>query len=518
MNVDVLFGQAYFLRFDPKLWEAQQPYAPLGTLYAAAAVRQRGYSVALFDAMLAQSEDEWATSLALHRPRFAVLYEDSFNYLSKMCLLRMREAAMVMIAAARSRGVKVIVAGSDASDHPNLYLDAGADIVVSGEGELTLGEVLDKLTGRFDGPLATIPGICLRAPDGQLLRTSARSLVRDLDTLPDPAWDLVDVERYRSIWMQRHGYFSMNIVTTRGCPYHCNWCVKPIYGQRYTTRSPQHVAAEVERLRAAYRPDHLWIADDIFGLKPEWIEQYASIVAGRGGVVPFKCLMRADGVSEATAQALAAGGCRTVWIGAESGSQRVLDWMEKGTRVEHIETATRRLQARGIEVGFFLQFGYPGETYDDIRLTLDMVRRCRPDDIGVSVSYPLPGTTFYERVKADLGAKQNWIDSGDLAMMYRATYEPDFYRALHALVHAEFRQRRALDLVTNRRGWTTLLSTKGAREVLGGAVQALKRPALKRRVDALARGGLDRSAVPPAPILIPLLNQQAAAVPSEQPQ
>src|SRR5215813_1652910 len=182
LMIDVLFGQAYFLRFDPKLWEAQQPYAPLGTLYAAASVRERGYSVALFDAMLAESEEAWASSLAFHRPRFAVLYEDSFNYLSKMCLLRMREAAMTMMAAARSRGITVIVAGSDASDHPDLYLNGGADLVVIGEGEITVGDVLDKLAGRTDRPLATIPGICLRAPDGQLFKTAPRPIVRDLDT------------------------------------------------------------------------------------------------------------------------------------------------------------------------------------------------------------------------------------------------------------------------------------------------------------------------------------------------
>jgi anaerobic magnesium-protoporphyrin IX monomethyl ester cyclase len=516
--IDVLFGQAYFLRFDPKLWDAQQPYAPLGTLYAAAAVRARGYSVALFDAMLAQSEADWTVSLALHRPRFAVIYEDSFNYLSKMCLLRMREAAMTMIAAARSRGATVIVAGSDASDHPGLYLDGGADLVVCGEGEITLGEVLDKLSGRIAQPLATIPGLCLRAPDRQLLRTPSRPIVRDLDTLPDPAWDLVDVEKYRRIWMARHGYFSMNVVTTRGCPYHCNWCAKPIYGQRYTTRTPQHVATEIESILKQYRPDHLWIADDIFGLKPGWIEQFAAIVTEQRAVVPFKCLMRADGVTESTARALRSAGCRTVWVGAESGSQRVLDWMEKGTRVDQIETAARRLHAENIEVGFFLQFGYPGETLDDIQLTLDMLRRCRPDDIGVSVSYPLPGTTFYERVKADLGEKQNWVDSGDLAMMYHATYRPDFYRALHALVHAEFRQRRALDLLATLVRRPRLLRPRAARELVAGLLQAFKHPGLRRKVEALARQAAGGVSPRPMPVLMPMLSPQAAAVPSEQPQ
>ena len=516
--IDVLFGQAYFLRFDPKLWDAQQPYAPLGTLYAAASVRARGFSVALFDAMLAESEADWATSLARHRPRFAVIYEDSFNYLSKMCLLRMRQAAMTMIAEARSRGTRIIVAGSDASDHPGLYLDGGADVVVCGEGEITLCEVLDKLNGRSDQPLASIPGLCLRAPDGQLLKTPPRPIVRDLDTLADPAWDLVDVEHYRRVWMERHGYFSMNIVTTRGCPYHCNWCAKPIYGQRYATRTPQHVAREIRSIVTRYRPDHLWIADDIFGLKPGWIEQFASIVSAGGPVVPFKCLMRADGVTEAAARALKTSGCRTVWIGAESGSQRVLDWMEKGTRVDQIDTAARRLHEAGIEVGFFLQFGYPGETIDDIRLTLDMVRRCRPDDIGVSVSYPLPGTTFFERVKADLGEKQNWIDSGDLAVMYHATYGPEFYRTLHALVHAEFRQQRAFDRLASLGRRPRMMRVKTARELLSGLFQAVKRPSLKRRVEALAQAAAADRSVQRTPALIPLLSQQAAAVPSEQPR
>ena len=235
----------------------------------------------------------------------------------------------------------------------------------------------------------------------------------------------------------------MNLVTTRGCPYHCNWCAKPIYGQRYTARSPEHVVEEMAWLKRTYRPDHLWIADDIFGLKPGWIERFAELVAERGADVLFKCLLRADESHRRRRSSPRAAGCRTAWIGAESGSQRILDAMEKGTRVEQITDAARLLHAAGIQVGFFLQFGYPGETRDDIERTLQMVRDCRPDDIGVSVSYPLPGTTFYQRVQAQLGQKQNWVDSNDLAMMYHATYVPEFYRVLHEAVHAEFRPRKA---------------------------------------------------------------------------
>ena len=517
MTVDVLFGQAYFLRFDPNLWAAAQPYAPLGTLYAAASVRSRGYDVAFFDAMLAESEADWALALDRYRPRFAVIYEDSFNYLSKMCLLRMREAALTMINAARARGVRVIVAGSDATDHPGVYLDGGADLVVCGEGEITLVEALTALTARSNTPLASISGLCLRGPDSRIVKTPDRAIVRDLDALPRPAWDLVDVERYRRVWVGRHGYFSMNVATTRGCPYHCNWCAKPIYGQRYTARTPEAVVDEIVWLKQAYQPDHLSVADDIFGLKPGWIERFAELVVARGGGVPFKCLMRADGVTEPVVRALGAAGCRTVWIGAESGSQRVLDWMEKGTRVDQIKSAAALLCAAGIEVGFFLQFGYPGETLEDIQLTLQMVRACRPDDIGVSVSYPLPGTPFYERVRAELGEKQNWVDSGDLAMMYRGTYSPEFYRALHALVHAEFRGRRAIDLLARLQRRPLSMTARAVKELASGALQAARQPFLRRKVHALARVRVDGRAVEGTrPTQIPLLSQQAAAVPTEQ--
>ena len=513
MTPTVLFGQSYFLRFDPKLWAARQPYAPLGTLYAAACAREQGYDVALFDAMLATSEADWASALDRHVPRIAVLYEDSFNYLSKMCLLRMREAALTMIEAARTRGITTIVAGSDASDHPSIYLDAGAAVVIAGEGEITVVEVLDSMTGR-GRPLEEIAGICTRDADGRVVRTPPRDFIRDLDTLPQPAWDLLDVERYRATWLERHGYFSMNVATTRGCPYHCNWCAKPIYGQRYTVRSPQHVADEWAWLARTYHPDHLSIVDDIFGLTPGWIERFADLLAERDVHVPFKCLLRADGINRRTARALRAAGARTAWIGAESGSQRVLDAMEKGTRVEQIVDATHLLRAEGIEVGFFLQFGYPGEMLEDIQRTLDMVRECRPDDIGISVSYPLPGTPFHERVRAQLGRKQNWVDSDDLAMMYRATFVPEFYRALHHLVHAEFKARKAAHVLF---GTTMTASSSGfnqVRELVGGVQQALRIPLLRRQVRRLARVASGPVVQP----LVPVMNPQAAAVPTEQPQ
>ena len=433
----VLFGQSYYLRFDAKLWRAMQPYPPLGTLYAASYVRARGYDVALFDAMLAESEDEWAESLDKHNPEYAVIFEDNFNYLSKMCLLRMREAAFTMIGMAKARRCIVILCGADATDHYQAYFEKGADYVLVGEGEETLGELLDQLSGKREpGPI-----IGLMTPD--TLLPTRRPDISDLDSLPFPAWDLVDIEKYRSIWLKRHGYFSLNMVTTRGCPYHCNWCAKPIWGQRYNSRSPQNVVTEMKWLKEHFAPDHIWFADDILGLKPNWIEKFANLLHENDAAIPFKCLQRADLVNEKTAPALAKAGCKTVWLGAESGSQKILDAMDKGDKVEDIYRAADLLQANGIEVGFFLQFGYPGETWEDVQMTLKMVRDCAPDDIGISVSYPLPGTKFFEQVKMELGVKQNWVDSNDLAMLYRGPFPQEFYRILHGRVHHEFRIRRA---------------------------------------------------------------------------
>lgn len=470
---DLLLGQSYYLRFDRKLWAAMQPYPPLGALYAAAYMRSRGYAVELFDAMLAESEDDWAAALDAHAPRFACIFEDNFNYLSKMCLLRMREAAFTMIDMAKARGCVVIVCGADMTDHADLYLQSGADYVLLGEGEHTLGELLDSLTGESSRLPNPVPGLAIntRPP----ITTARRPDIRDLDSLPFPAWDLVDISRYRKIWRERHGYFSMNMVTTRGCPYHCNWCAKPIWGQRYNSRSPENVVAELKWLKETHRPDHIWFADDIFGLKPGWIEKFARLARDADALAPFKCLQRADLVSETTAESLASAGCKTAWLGAESGSQKILDAMDKDGTVEDIYNAARRLKRVGIEVGFFLQFGYPGETWDDIQLTLKMVRECAPDDIGISVSYPLPGTKFYERVKMELGEKQNWVDSDDLALLYRGPYPQEFYRILHGRVHHEFRVRRAW----RARDWPRL--ARAPYHILGLARADLRLRAMARR-------------------------------------
>lgn len=486
----VLLGQSYYLRLDAKLWRARQPYPPLGTLYTASLLRNQGYEVALFDAMIADSETDWEAALDSQSPDYAILYEDNFNYLSKMCLLRMREAAFKMIKMARDRSIPVIICGSDATDHTELYIKQGARYVVKGEGELTLLDLMAYESGDSKIDLSDIPGLTYRkpGPDDQLIRNALRPVVHDLDQMSFPAWDLVDMEQYRQIWMEHHGYFSLNMVTSRGCPYHCNWCAKPIWGRQYHYRSPENVAAEMELLRDNYHPDEIWFMDDIFGLKPGWLHQFAEILRQKDITIPFKCLNRPDLLLESNRIGdLFRAGCRIVWVGAESGSQKILDAMEKGTTVSQIVEAARRLHSAGIRTGFFLQFGYPGEHLSDIMKTLRMVYRANPDDIGISVSYPLPGTPFFERVKEQLGTKQNWVDSDDLAMMYHGPYHTLFYRTLHQFVHKLFTIRKRLQRIGKFMRSGDASYWPGLRQLAGAGYHFLSLPFVLARLVIFSR-------------------------------
>lgn len=432
----LLFTHSYFYHFDPKQWKAQQPYPPLATIQAAACMRGEGHEVALFDTNLREDPGQVAGALTSHRPEFFIIYDDGFNYLTKMCLTNMREAACEMAREAKRSGCVVVINSSDSTDHYEYYLDNGVDYVVRGEGEETLKILIGTLTG--GGEAGTVDGIAFRR-NGTVVVTPSRPVLRDLDALPIPAWDLVDIEAYRRIWKEKHGYFSLNVATTRGCPFKCNWCAKPIYGNRYNSRSPEHVIREIEYLLETFSPEHFWMCDDIFGLKPGWIQSFRDLVKAKGPSFRYKIQSRVDLLlQEDTIDALAESGAQTVWVGAESGSQKILDAMDKGTTIKQIEEATKLLHKKNIRVGFFLQFGYPGESRDDIEKTIAMVLKLMPDEIGISVSYPLPGTKFYERVKDQLSLKQNWSDSDDLSLMYNGTYPAEFYKILHRYVHNRY--------------------------------------------------------------------------------
>lgn len=439
--LSVLVAHSYFLEFDQKQRDRAKPYPPLATLQVAAMLREMGHRVSLFDAMLASGPSQYSDSLGAVAPQVALFYEDNYNFLTKMCLGRMRQAASEMIARARLAGARVIVAGSDASDAPEAYLASGAHAVLIGEGLATLRAIVDRLEAdpRLDviDMVAGLAGVAIAGSDRAGPRARQSLLMPEPEHPERPAWDLVSIDDYRSVWHGAHGHFSLNMAASRGCSFRCNWCAKPIWGSQYLQRRPVEVAAEMTYLKRTFRPDHVWFADDIFGFRADWVEAFAQALDATDGAIPFTIQTRADLLSERMVRALKQARCTEVWIGAESGSQRVLDAMNKGIRVEEVREARTRLKEANIRVGYFLQLGYLDEQLDDILATRQLVESTRPDDIGVSVSYPLPGTKFYETVRQQLRGKTRWEESNDLAMMFEGTYRSDFYRQVRDLLHGQ---------------------------------------------------------------------------------
>ncbi len=427
------------MKFDTKQFKTAMPYPPLGTLYAMSYLRQHGFDVMLFDTMFSDSAKDIQKTIDEFKPDIFISYDDGFNYLTKMCLTNMREACFDMQAYAKSRGCKVIVSSSDATDQIEDYLKHGADVVVIGEAEQTVLELCKSYKNKIS--FENISGIAFEN-NRNLTKTPARIVLKDLDVLPPPAWDLLDITPYKKMWLGNHGYFSLNFVTTRGCPYKCNWCAKPIYGNRYNSHSPENIVLEIKKWQQQFGFTHIWFADDIFGLKPNWLKDFEYYIKKENVKVSYKIQSRADLLlEEDNIKHLANSGCTMVWMGAESGSQKILDAMDKGTKVEQIYEATRLLKKNKVQVSLFLQIGYLEETMDDIKLTVKMVEDLLPDDIGISVSYPLPGTAFYDKVKEQLKVKSNWTDSDDLDMMFKNTYKPEFYKQLQRYIHRRYRKQ-----------------------------------------------------------------------------
>lgn len=432
----VLLTHSYHLPLDPKQLRKMQPYMPIGTLYAATALRESGMIVVAFDSMLEEPSITFDAMLREHRPNIVAVYEDDFNFLSKMCLTRMRDVAWKIAKEARSIGAITVVHGSDSTDNPELFLTNGFDYVLCGEAEESLVRLCRSILNAEKVP--EIDGMVRLDDHGRVLRSSQRlSKNPAWSELSLPARDLIDMEPYRAAWMNSHGYFSANMVSSRGCPFSCNWCAKPISGNKFHLRSAAAVAEEMRLLKESAGVQHIWFGDDVFALDRHWVRRFADEVMKRDAAIPFKIQSRADLMSESVVQHLKTAGCAEVWMGVESGSQTVLDAMDKGLKLSSVRVSRHLLRDAGIRACFFLQFGYPGETWTELQETIAFVRETRPDDVGISFSYPLPGTVFYEHVHEQLGLKRNWTDSDDLCIMFKAAYTTDFYRAVRDALHAE---------------------------------------------------------------------------------
>lgn len=449
----IILTHSYFYQLDKKQWANKTPYPPLGTITALSKIESEGFNTEFYDVALDENTDKFIRKINSLLPEIVIIYEDGFNYLTKMCLTTMREACFTMLKAAKKLGAKTIVSSSDSTDNWLMYHNAGADIVIHGEAENSLTNCLKNLELNLD--FATIDGISF-FDQTAFRKTKPRANMINLDDLPIAKWSVIDISKYQSIWKKGKFPFTLNVSTTRGCPFKCNWCAKPIYGNRYNARSPENVVKEIEMLLKTFPVQHLWMTDDIFGLKPGWVKKFNELIQEKQLTFCYKIQSRADLLlKDETIIELSNSGLTEVWIGAESGSQKILDAMDKGTTIDQINKCTTLLKSKGVRVAYFLQFGYLGETKEDIQLTIDMIRKNQPDDIGISVSYPLPGTIFYETVKKDLGDKTNWTDSDDLDLMFTGTYNSDFYRKLQKFVHHQFRYRQGIKKIEN---WNSSIS------------------------------------------------------------
>jgi anaerobic magnesium-protoporphyrin IX monomethyl ester cyclase len=444
MPVDLLLANPLFLHEDPVESRLMTPYFPLGLLYVAAAARKVGFKVAIFDAMFARGDDSFVATLKHTQPKVVGL----------SVLSTVRRAAFRLAALAKQRGATVVMGGADPTARPEVYLQYQAqgihpvDVVTVGEAEETIAELMPLLLQSGPGrSLQDVQGLAYRDATGELVTTGRRPLIDNVDHIPLPARDLIDLEPYRAAWRSRHGFFSMSLIATRGCPFGCAWCQKIVFGRSFRPRSPELVADEMRLIKERYRPDQLRIVDDVMGIDREWVRRWHRSVLERDAVIPFECLSRVDLVDDEMAQLLKGAGCKRIAFGTESGSQKILDAMTKGTTVEQIYRAAAICRKVGIETYFYMMVSYPGETFQDLKLSVKLLRETGPDAFSTTIAYPLPGTAFYEQVRGSLpdghGVMPDWDYTAENRLLFAAgRYNTAFYRRVIRWFHSEWRNAR----------------------------------------------------------------------------
>ena len=430
----ILFANAFFLKKDTKQFKEKfKPYPPLGTLYAASQINKENFNIDFFDATFSTGVDNFIDYCENSSPDILVICEDSFNYLTKMCLLHVREATFEILEYFKTKDITIIVNSSDASDEPEHYLNSGADFIIVGEVEHTLNKLVHHLVNKVED----IPnGIMYKIKD-EIISMPKSSNITDLDSIKKPLWNLINFDDYEKEWRLRHDIFSINMVTSRGCPYGCTWCAKPIWGRNYYYNSPQYIVEQIKELSQLCNFEHIWFADDIFGLKEKWIEEFAEKLLDSSISISYTIQSRADLMSQKSVESLKKSGCKYVWLGVESGNQNIIDSMNKEMTLEQVYNARKLLKESKISCGFFMQLGYLNEDIKEIDDTRNLIIELLPDEIGISVSYPLPNTVFFDIVKDQLGEKRNWQESNELATVFKATFKSEFYKKIKEHLYSE---------------------------------------------------------------------------------
>ena len=424
--MDLLLTHGYFLEEDPKEREIMKPYAPLGLLYLASHLRGKGFGVEVYD-----------STFGSRAQLTAILESTPPSIVGIAGNLMTRRNVLDIAATARAAGWTVILGGPEPANYASEYLKAGAQVVVEGEGEITLEELLPALRCHTDRALDQVNGIWFRRADGTIARTAQRALIEDLDAQPWPDRASIDMQQYLAAWRKKHGTGSISVITARGCPYRCRWCSHSTFGLTHRRRSVASVADEVQWIVERYAPDMLWMADDVFTIHHGWILQYAAEMKRRALRVPFECITRADRLSPAIAGALVELGCFRVWIGSESGSQKILDAMQRGVRVEQVRDAVELCRRHGMQAGMFLMWGYEGEQIEDIEATAAHVKACRPDIFLTTVSYPIKGTPYYDEVTPRLVQLGSWTATTDRDLRIAGRHSRRYYSFADQLLRAQ---------------------------------------------------------------------------------
>ena len=428
---DLLLTHGYFLYEDEKEIQIMRPYPTLGLLYISAYLRRAGFDVEIFDSTFA------------NRQELVDRLSRGSGVLGVYTNLLTRRPVLEIIAVAKRHGWQVILGGPESANYPKEYLQAGADVIVMGEGEATMAELLPALAQRGAQRLHGVTGTAFKDDAGDIIINPERAKIPDLDSIPWPDRERIDQARYVDIWRRHHGMGSVNMITARGCPYKCNWCSHAVFGFTHRRRSFLDCANELEHIVATYRPEQVWYADDVFTISHPWLYGYARELKRRGLRVPFETISRADRMmKDEVLQTLAEMGCYRIWIGSESGSQRILDAMQRGVKVDQVIWATEAAKRYGIQVGMFLMWGYQGEQIDDIAATVELVKRCQPNIHLTTVAYPIKNTGFFANSADSIVLSKEWSTATDRDYRIKGRHSRGYYKHADAWLNNEVEAAR----------------------------------------------------------------------------
>ncbi len=420
----IALTHGYFLAEDEKEQQIMKPYPPLGLQYLSAYLERHGYPNDIFDTTFT-TFDALCAYLLEAPPKVLGIY---VNLMTKQQVLRIMQfvkAQPVLV------GTKIVLGGPEVRHHRQHFLQHGADAIVVGEGEATMLELVQQYDSTEHPVLQNIAGIAYQSTDGTVNINRDRPLIHDLDALILPSPRKIDLQPYLDTWQSRHGYSMISLSTMRGCPYACRWCSRAVYGKTYRRRSPEAVVEEIASLQAHYTYHKIWFVDDVFTINHRWLRRFAAALEAQGITISYEAISRADRMNEEVVELLQRTGCFRIWIGAESGSQRILDAMNRMVKIDKVRAMVQLSKQYGIETGTFLMLGYPGETQRDIRRTLEYLLDADPDHYTITVAYPIKGTPFYEEVESQFVQELDWATSTDRDIDFERTYPRAYYE--HAM-------------------------------------------------------------------------------------